>query len=136
KMLRESTAGDKERGAAVDVFERAYRRLSDQLRGRDEKGNLLPMWSAQPVVTGWSAAPVVAEVREVFADGLVTLSVSDAGVSRGQTLAVQRLEPAPAYLGLIQIVDVKDTLAVGKVKLQPGASIRPRDRVTFKEQGK
>lgn len=78
---------------------------------------------------------IAGEVREVLAGGLVTLTIaSNAGLQRGQTLSVARLGPRAGFLGQIQIVDVKDTLAVGRVKLQPGADIKPGNRVTFKDQ--
>lgn len=48
KMLRASTVGDKERSLAVDGFEKAYRRLSDQFRGREDKGNI-KNWGVPPI---------------------------------------------------------------------------------------
>jgi len=47
--------------------------------------------------------------------GYVTVNVgSDHGLSRGNTLEVFRLRPDPAYLGMIQILQVRPNEAVGK----------------------
>jgi hypothetical protein len=49
------------------------------------------------------------------ANGYVTVSVgSDAGLNKGNTLEAFRLDPDPAYLGAIQIVDVRPNEAVGR----------------------
>jgi hypothetical protein len=64
-------------------------------------------------------------------DGLVTINVgSDAGLNKGNTLDVFRLNPDPAYLGTIQILAVRPNEAVGKpIGLRPGV-IRAGDQVS------
>ncbi|MBY0524548.1 MAG: hypothetical protein K2R98_14180 [Gemmataceae bacterium] len=48
--------------------------------------------------------------------GQVTISVGkDAGLEKGQTLGVYRLKPKPVYVGMLRIVEVKKTEAIGKL---------------------
>lgn len=47
---------------------------------------------------------------------LVQISIgTDQGLSKNHTLEVYRLNPQPAYLGMIRIVDAKEHVAVGKL---------------------
>jgi hypothetical protein len=67
--------------------------------------------------------------------GLVTVSVgSDAGLQKGHTLEVFRLNP-PKYLGTIRIVDVRPTEAAGQFVVRPTDMVKPGDRVASKLVG-
>jgi hypothetical protein len=61
-------------------------------------------------------ADIVALVKAVDdKSGLVTIDIgSDAGLAKGQTLEVYRLEPKAKYLGTIRIVEVGPKVAVGQ----------------------
>jgi hypothetical protein len=127
KMLRASVGNDKAKQAAVAEFEQAFGRLIPRLDGKAPPFDTTfgTTWATTTTITG--------EVRAVSPEGLVSLSVSSSvGLRRGQLLGVARIDPRPGYLGELQLLDVKDNLAVGKIKLWPGQTIRPKDRVTFK----
>jgi hypothetical protein len=69
------------------------------------------------------------------ASGLVVLSIgSDAGLLRGHTLEVFRLNPNK-YLGTIQIMDVRPNEAVGKPMTKMLGPIQQGDRVAAKILG-
>jgi hypothetical protein len=75
-------------------------------------------------------ADVEGLVKGVGADGLVTVALgSDAGLSKGATLEVFRLKPAPKYLGRIRLVEVTATQAVGKPVGRLAAPIQVGDHV-------
>ncbi|HEV3142413.1 MAG TPA: hypothetical protein VGZ47_00855 [Gemmataceae bacterium] len=63
--------------------------------------------------------PPPAELKGVIKDvkdGLAVISIgSDSGLEKGQKLEVYRLQPTPAYLGTMTIVEIKAHSAVGKV---------------------
>jgi hypothetical protein len=67
------------------------------------------------------------------ASGLVTITIgSDAGLSKGNTLEVFRLVPAPGanlYLGTIRIIEVTATQAVGRPVGRMSTPPQPGDRV-------
>jgi hypothetical protein len=66
--------------------------------------------------------------------GLVTISIgSDAGLAKGHTLEVYRLNPAK-YVGTIRIVEVKPNEAVGKPEGK-SPSIQVNDKVASKVAG-
>lgn len=75
-------------------------------------------------------------VKQVDAgSGLVTITVgSDAGLAKGHTLQVYRLQPAPKYLGRVRVLDVKPQEAVVKPDGKVTEPIRPGDRVASKLQ--
>jgi hypothetical protein len=54
-------------------------------------------------------------------DGLVTINLgSDSGLARDHTLEVYRLKPAPQYVGMVRILEVRPNEAVGKLTLRRG----------------
>ncbi|MBV9123710.1 MAG: HEAT repeat domain-containing protein [Planctomycetes bacterium] len=69
--------------------------------------------------------------------GLVVVDLgSDAGLLKGNTLEVFRLEPRPLYLGTLHIVDVQAHQAVGRpVSPLKVNAIQKGDRVASKIQG-
>jgi chromosome segregation ATPase len=78
------------------------------------------------------AKEVRGTVTKVDQTGLLVLSVGqDAGLARGNTLEVFRLQPDARYLGQVQIIEVRDKEAVAK-KLgdRPKEPIRVGDQVT------
>ncbi len=67
--------------------------------------------------------------------GMVTISIgSDAGVVKGNTLEVFRLNP-PKYLGTIRILEARPNEAVGKPVSKPLGPIMQGDRVASKILG-
>jgi hypothetical protein len=68
--------------------------------------------------------------------GLVTISIgSDAGLTKGHTLEVFRLNP-PKYLGTIRLLEVKPTESVGKpTPTRQGDKIQSGDRVASRILG-
>jgi len=67
--------------------------------------------------------------------GMVTVSVgTDAGVAKGNTLEVFRLNP-PKYLGTIRILEAKPNEAVGKPINKPMGQINQGDHVAAKILG-
>jgi hypothetical protein len=63
--------------------------------------------------------------------GLVTLTVgSDAGLTKGNTLEVYRLQPAPTYLGRVRILAVKPSESVASPVDPSRGPIRATDLVT------
>jgi hypothetical protein len=65
--------------------------------------------------------------------GLLTLTIgSDAGVLKGHTLYVYRLEPNGVYIGQVRILEVRPTEAVGKMVNKPRAPIQINDKVASK----
>jgi hypothetical protein len=84
-----------------------------------------------------AAKPPAEDIQGVVLDsdpttGLVTISVgSDAGVNKGNTMEVYRLQPTPEYVGVIRIVDSRYHEAVGRAQsIRTGAGpIRKGDRV-------
>jgi hypothetical protein len=73
-------------------------------------------------------------VKSVTADGFVSISIgSDAGLLRGHTLEVFRLDPKPQYFGPLQIVEVGPHEAVGKLQVAKFAKqVQPNDQVATK----
>jgi hypothetical protein len=77
-----------------------------------------------------STAPNVEGVIKAVDDksGIVTISIgSDAGLAKGHTLEVYRLNPKPTYLGTVTLLEVTASEAVGKPqgkeKLQAGDKV-------------
>ena len=63
--------------------------------------------------------------------GYVTLSIgSDAGLSKGDTLEVYRLQPQPSYLGLVEILAVRADQSVAKPVTRMNGVIQVGDRVS------
>src|SRR5262249_44962749 len=61
---------------------------------------------------------------------LVQISIgSDAGIAKGQTLEVYRLQPAPKYLGRVQIVDIMPTTSIGRALGTNPSGMRAGDQV-------
>jgi hypothetical protein len=79
---------------------------------------------------------VEGEVKEVDAkSGLMTISIgSDAGLQKGHTLEVYRLNP-PKYLGTIRIIDVRPKDAVGKPQGRTLSDIQAGDKIASKIKG-
>jgi hypothetical protein len=62
---------------------------------------------------------------------LVQISIgSDAGITKGQTLEVYRLQPAPKYLGRVQIVQMTATTSIGRALSTNPLGMRAGDQVT------
>jgi peptidoglycan hydrolase CwlO-like protein len=69
-------------------------------------------------------------VRKVDATGLITISPgSDAGVAVGQELTVYRLRPQAEYLGMIKILAVSPTEAVGRLQGARRGQVKVGDEV-------
>jgi hypothetical protein len=65
------------------------------------------------------------------ASGLVTLTIgSDAGLAKGNTLEVYRLRPEPAYLGTLEILQVRPDEAVAKPQARLRGQIKVGDQVS------
>jgi hypothetical protein len=65
------------------------------------------------------------------ASGLVTLTIgSDAGLAKGNTLEAYRLRPEPAYLGTLEILQVRPDEAVAKPVSRLRGQIRIGDQVS------
>jgi hypothetical protein len=76
-------------------------------------------------------------VEKVDGSGLVTLNVgSDAGLAKGHTLEVYRLNPQPKYLGRLRVVEVSPKQSVGKPVGRLTAPIQKGDEVASRIMGK
>ncbi len=65
--------------------------------------------------------------------GLLTLTVgSDAGIVKGHTLYVYRLEPSGQYVGQVRILEVRPNEAVGKMVNKPRTPVQVNDKVASK----
>jgi hypothetical protein len=65
--------------------------------------------------------------------GLLTITVgSDAGVLKGHTLQVYRLEPRGDYVGVVRILEVRPNEAVGKFVNKPRIPVQVNDKVANK----
>ena len=85
------------------------------------------------------------EVERVFRDvsgrvkaydatsGLLTITIgSDAGVLKGHTLYVYRLEPNGQYVGQLRVLESRANEAVGKMINKPRTPIQVNDKVASK----
>jgi hypothetical protein len=102
--------------------------LENQRTANIEK---LPVGPARSLVRQNPPDDVKGIVKSVTGDGLVSISIgSDAGLLRGHTLEVFRLDPKAEYFGAIQIVEVSPHEAVGKL-LSPkfAKRVQPNDLV-------
>jgi hypothetical protein len=71
--------------------------------------------------------------RDADPTGLVLLSLgSDAGLAKGHTLEIFRLQPQGKYLGRVKIVEVRPYESVGQVIGKPTGPILKDDRVASK----
>jgi hypothetical protein len=95
---------------------------------------LLP---TSPAGTNPPAADVEGQVKAVDEkSGLVTITIgSDAGLAKGNTLEVFRLQPAPKYLGTIRVIEVTPHEAVAQPMSRLAAPLQPGDRAASKLQG-
>jgi hypothetical protein len=81
---------------------------------------------AVPLYTFWKSRAaandpdVAGEIKAVDQQAaLVTISIgSDAGLKKGHTLFVYRLQPKPRYLGEVRIIEIRETESVGRPNLQ------------------
>jgi len=65
--------------------------------------------------------------------GLLTITIgSDAGILKGHTLQVYRLEPNGQYVGVMRVLEVKPNEAVGKMVNRPRAPVQVNDKVANK----
>jgi len=65
--------------------------------------------------------------------GLIEITIgSDAGILKGHTLQVYRLEPNGQYVGVMRILEVKPTEAVGKMINRPRTPVQVNDKVANK----
>jgi hypothetical protein len=65
--------------------------------------------------------------------GLLTLTIgSDAGILKGHTLYVYRLEPNGQYVGQVRILEVRPNEAVGKMVSKPRVPVQVNDKVANK----
>jgi hypothetical protein len=81
--------------------------------------------------------PVEGKVTRVdAASGLVTIDIGgEAGLARGHTLEVYRLQPMPKYLGSLRIIEVRASEAVGKME-KNSADVQVGDQVSSQILGK
>jgi hypothetical protein len=65
--------------------------------------------------------------------GLLTITIgSDAGILKGHTLQVYRLEPRGDYVGVIKVLEVRPNEAVGKFINKPRTPVQINDKVANK----
>jgi hypothetical protein len=81
--------------------------------------------------------PVEGKVTAVdAASGLATINIGgEAGLAKGHTLEVYRLQPAPKYLGTLRIIEVRASEAVGKME-KNSADVQVGDQVGSQIIGK
>lgn len=69
-------------------------------------------------------------IKQTDPTGLVTITIgSDAGLAKGHTLDVYRLNPTPEYLGMVRLTDVRPNEAVGQLLRRSKAPVKLGDRV-------
>ncbi len=119
---------------AVDEFEKSVKKLKEQFR-KEPQSDPKEKPNRDSNLPGENIQGVISKVDS---EGLVLIDLgSDAGLLKGQTLHVYRLEPKPEYLGEIRLIEVSPTTAVGKtVKPQAAAGIKVGDRVAAKIAGR
>jgi hypothetical protein len=65
--------------------------------------------------------------------GLMTITIgSDAGILKGHTLQVYRLEPNGQYVGVMRVLEVRPNEAVGKMINKPRTPVQVNDKVASK----
>jgi hypothetical protein len=81
----------------------------------DTKEKAKPSPDVKPVLPPKESSRGLIEKVDPKDPSLVQTSIgSDAGVAKGQTLEVFRLQPAPKYLGRVQILETTPTTSVGR----------------------
>jgi DNA repair exonuclease SbcCD ATPase subunit len=113
--------------------EERVRELEKKLAQQQLKG---PVKNPAPGGKNPPAAAVEGTIKRVdAASNLLVLSLgSDAGLAKGHTLEVYRLQPTPKYLGTIRVVEVTPTEAVAQFVGRPAASPEAGDTVANKIQ--
>jgi RNA polymerase sigma factor (sigma-70 family) len=145
KLLKSGTAGNRADRAAVEDFAKAFTKLREQLTIKPRVGlsedvikqldKLIELSREHNPTLNEVGTPgagfAKGVVQEVSPEGLVRLNIgSDAGIQKGKTLEVYRLNP-PTYLGRLLILDLTPHSSVGKVvRSVPDKPIKPNDRVT------
>jgi hypothetical protein len=77
------------------------------------------------------ANPVEGQITQTDPSGLVRLSIgTDAGLVKGQTLEVYRLNPEAKYLGTIRILEARPGEAVGQTSGRMSDVVKKGDRVS------
>jgi hypothetical protein len=105
--------------------------LTERIRGLERalapkkadppKGNDFPLAKPNPPPTKLDGLIEKVDPKD---GSLVVISVgADAGLAKGHTLEVYRLKPAPKYLGTIQIIEVTQHKAVGRLLRRANAPV-------------
>ena len=69
-------------------------------------------------------------IKQTDPSGLITISLgSDAGLTKGHTLDVYRLDPSAEFLGTVRLTDVRPNEAVGQLLKRSRTAVRVGDRV-------
>jgi hypothetical protein len=116
-----------------ELLKKRSAQLEERLKEAEKKQNQPPeeKKDKNPPKEG-----IEGEVKEVDPSGLLTISVgSDAGLEKGHTLEVFRLQPAAKYLGTVRVVDVSADKAVVKFVAKPLAPPEKGDKVASKIPG-
>jgi hypothetical protein len=129
------------RAVKAEIDNRELQRRNDQLVGiiEDKDKELIKIKASGTTVNVASASnppPGDVEGRVKQYDptsGLLTITVgSDAGVLKGHTLYVYRLEPNGIYIGQMRVMEVRPNEAVGKMVNKPRAPVQINDKVASK----
>lgn len=133
KALKQSTAGEPERRAAVEDFDRAFQKLKERLVG--QTGNKPAIVRGRIILErGAGAAGALVSngrVLEVDLDNKQVLlsSGSKDGVEKGQLFRVYQNSMMPDQTGCVRITQVGPKWSVGKIvqEFSPRAPMRPSD---------
>lgn len=129
------------RAVKAEIDNRELQRRNDQLVGiiEDKDKELIKIKATSTTVNVASASnppPGDVEGRIKQYDptsGLMTITVgSDAGVLKGHTLFVYRLEPSGVYIGKMRVLETRPNEAVGKMVDKPRSPIQVNDKVASK----
>jgi hypothetical protein len=129
------------RAVKAEIDNRELQRRNDQLVGivEEKDKELIKIKASGGVTTvaGASNPPpgdVEGRVKQYDpTSGLMTITIgSDAGVLKGHTLFVYRLEPSGTYIGQMRVLEVRPNEAVGKMVNKPRSPVQINDKVASK----
>ncbi len=135
KEFQQATNENKVLATRLDQLEKMLRELTKKVAELEAA----PPGAVKPPKNKGNPPPVKVNglIEKVSAANNVTLARinlgSDAGLQVGHTLEVFRKTPAPKYLGMIRIVEVTATSAVGQLVPSPGGAaveLKAGDQVT------
>jgi hypothetical protein len=132
----------RQRAVKAEIDNKSLQLRNDQLVGiiEEKDKELIKMKAAPGTATTVAAAsnppPGDVEGRVKQYDptsGLMTITIgSDAGVLKGHTLYVYRLEPSGLYIGQMRILETRPNEAVGKMVNKPRSPVQINDKVASK----